>query len=183
MIWATVRSQSSFCSLYRASPSSAAKNITNLILIWGCPCVESSLVLLEEGICSDHCVSWQTSFSLCPASFCIPRAHLPLTPATSWLATFALQSPMMKQTSFFFFFFLVLVLEGLVCLHRAVELQLLWHYWLRHRLGLLWYWMFSLEMNRNLSVVFQIAPKYCISDSEGYELRAVNWLWGLLHFF
>ena len=40
--------------LYRASPSLAAKNIINLILvltIWWCPCVESSLVLLEEGVC------------------------------------------------------------------------------------------------------------------------------------
>ena len=32
--------------------------------------------------------------------------------------------------------FLVLVLEGLVGLHRTVQLQLLQHYWSRHRLGL-----------------------------------------------
>ena len=51
MIWATVSSQSCFCWLYRASLSLAAKNIINLILVltvWWCPCVESSLVLLEE---------------------------------------------------------------------------------------------------------------------------------------
>jgi len=56
MIWATVSSQSCFYWLYRASLSLAAKNIINLILvltIWWCPCVESSLVLLEEGICYD----------------------------------------------------------------------------------------------------------------------------------
>ena len=44
MIWATVSSWSCFCWLYRASPSLAAKNIINLILvltIWWCPCVES----------------------------------------------------------------------------------------------------------------------------------------------
>ena len=37
----------------RASPSLAAKDIINLIsmlIIWRCPCVESSLVLLEEGV-------------------------------------------------------------------------------------------------------------------------------------
>ena len=54
MIWAAVSSQSCFCWLYRASPSLAAKNIINLIsvlTIWWCPCVESSLVLLEEGVC------------------------------------------------------------------------------------------------------------------------------------
>ena len=52
MIWATVSSQSCFWWLYRASPSLVAKNIINLILvstIWWCTCVESSLVLLEEG--------------------------------------------------------------------------------------------------------------------------------------
>ena len=32
--------------------------------------------------------------------------------------------------------FLVLVLEGLVGLHRTIQLQLLQHYWLGHRLGL-----------------------------------------------
>ena len=50
MIWATVSSLSYFCWLYRASPSLDANNIINLIsvlIIWGCPCVESSLVLLK----------------------------------------------------------------------------------------------------------------------------------------
>ena len=59
MIWATVSPWSCFYWLYRASPSSAAKNIINLILvltIWWCPCIESSLVLLEKGVCSDQCV-------------------------------------------------------------------------------------------------------------------------------
>ena len=37
--------------------------------------------------------------------------------------------------------FWVLVLEGLVGLHRTVQLQLLQHYWLGYKLGLLWYWM------------------------------------------
>ena len=39
MVWATVSSLSCFCWLYRASPSLAAKNIINLILvltIWWC---------------------------------------------------------------------------------------------------------------------------------------------------
>ena len=35
------------------------------------------------------------------------------------------------------FYFLVLVLEGLVDLHRIIQLQLLQCYWLGHRLGLL----------------------------------------------
>ena len=59
IIWAKVSSWSCFCWLYRASPSLAAKNIINLIsvlTIWWCPCVQSSLVLLEEGVCYDHCI-------------------------------------------------------------------------------------------------------------------------------
>ena len=59
MIWATVSSQSCFCWLYRTSPSLTAENIINLISVltisW-CPCVESSLVLLEAGVCYDQCV-------------------------------------------------------------------------------------------------------------------------------
>ena len=52
---------------------------------------------------------------------------------------FAFQSPIMKRTSFG-----VLVLKGLVGLHRTVPLQLLQHYWSGHRLALLWYWMVCL---------------------------------------
>ena len=58
MIWATVSSQSCFFWFYSAFLSLAEKNIINLILvltIWWCPCVESFLVLLEEGVCYDQC--------------------------------------------------------------------------------------------------------------------------------
>ena len=61
--------------------------------------------------------------------------------------------------------FWVLVLKGLVGLHRTIQLQLLQRYWLGHRLGLLWYWMVCLGPNRDHSVIFEIASKYCISDS------------------
>jgi len=40
--------------------------------------------------------------------------------------------------------FLLLVLEGLIGLHRTGQLHLLWHQWLGHRLGLLWCWMVCL---------------------------------------
>ena len=79
-----------FCWLYRASPSSAAKNIISLfslLTLWWCPCVQSSLVLMDEGVCYDQCsvFSCQNSVSLCPASFCTPRPNLPVTPGVSWL--------------------------------------------------------------------------------------------------
>ena len=44
--------------------------------------------------------SWQSSISLCPASFCTPRPNLPVIPGISWLPTFAFQSPIMKRTFF-----------------------------------------------------------------------------------
>ena len=59
MVWATIRYLSCFCWLYRASSSLAAKNIINLnsvLAIWWCLCVESFLVLLEEGVCYDQCI-------------------------------------------------------------------------------------------------------------------------------
>ena len=50
--------------------------------------------------------------------------------------------------------FWVLILEGLVGLHRTVQLQLLQRYWLEHRLG-----------NRDQSVISESASKCCILDS------------------
>ena len=72
--------------------------------------------------------------------------------------------------------FWVLVLEDLVVLQRTIQLQILQHYWSGLRFGLLWYWMVALETNRDHSVIFEIAIKYCI-------FRLFCWLWGLLHFF
>ena len=59
----------------------------------------------------------------------------------------------------------MLVLEGLVGLRRTIQLQLLQHYWSGHRLGLMYIEWFALEMNRDHSVIFEIASKYCILDS------------------
>ena len=172
MIWATVSSWSSFCWVYRAFPSLAAKDIINLILvltIWWCPCVQSSLVLLEEGVFSDQFIGKTLSF--CCASFCTPRQNLPVTPGVSWLPTFAFQSPIMKRNIFW-----VLVLEGFVGLHRTIPLQLLQHYWLGHRLGLLWYWMVCLGNEQRSFCRFWdcIQVLYC---------GLFCWPWWLLHFF
>ena len=57
MTWATVSSWSSFCLLYRASLSSAAKDIINLIsvlTIWWCSRAEC-LLLSEVVVCYDQC--------------------------------------------------------------------------------------------------------------------------------
>ena len=62
-------------------------------------------------------------------------------------------------------FFWVLVLKGLVGLHRTIQLQLLQPYWSGHRLNYCDIEWFALDMNRDHSVVFEIASKYCFSDS------------------
>ena len=75
---------------------------------------------------------------------------------------------MMERTSF-----LVLVLEGLVGLHRTVQFQLLQHSWSGHTLDYCDIEWVALETNRDRSVIFEIASKYCISDSfveyDGYS--------------
>ena len=72
--------------------------------------------------------------------------------------------------------FWVLVLEGLVDLHRTIQLQPLQDYWPGHRLRLLWYWMVCLENEQKLFCHFWD----CI---QVLHFRLFCWLWWLLHFF
>ena len=125
------------------------------------------------------CLLWPVhslgkTVNLCHASVCTPRPNLPVTPCISWLPTFAFQLPMMKRTIF------SLLLLGLVGHHRIVQLKLLRHSWLGPRLVLLWYWMVCFDMNRDHSVIFEIAPKYFILNSfvayEGYSISPKGFL-------
>ena len=74
----------------------------------------------------------------------------------------------------------MLVIQGLVGLHRTVQLQLLQHNWLGQRLGYCDIEWFALETNRDHSVIFEIASKYCISDSsvdhDGYLISSEGFL-------
>ena len=76
----------------------------------------------------------------------------------------------------------MLVLEGLVGLHRTSQLQ---QFNITGRgidfdyCGIEW---FALEMNRDHSVIFEITPKYCLSDSfvkeamHGYSIYSKGFL-------
>ena len=74
----------------------------------------------------------------------------------------------------------MLALKGLVGLHKTVQLQLLsvtgWGIDLDN-CDIEW---FALETNRDHSVVFEIAYKYCISDSfvdhDGYSISSEGFL-------
>ena len=74
----------------------------------------------------------------------------------------------------------MLVLNGLVGLHRTVQLQLLQRYWFGHRLDYCDIEWFALEMNRDHSVIFEIASKYCITDSfidhDGHSISSEGFL-------
>ena len=59
----------------------------------------------------------------------------------------------------------MLVLKELVGLQRTVQLQLLQRYWLGIDLDYCNIGWFALGTNRDHSVIFEIASKYCISDS------------------
>ena len=81
----------------------------------------------------------------------------------------------MKKTSIW-----VLVLEGIVGLHRTVQLQLLQPYALGHDLDYCDIEWFALVTNGDHSIVFEIASKYCISDSfvdhDGYSVSSKGFL-------
>ena len=72
----------------------------------------------------------------------------------------------------------MLVLKGIVGLLRTVQRQLLQHWgiYLDYH-DIEW---FALETNRDHSVIFEIASKYCISDSivdhDGYSISSEGFL-------
>ena len=74
----------------------------------------------------------------------------------------------------------MLVLKGLISLHRTILLQLLQHYWLGIDLDYRDIEWFALETNRYHSVISEIASKYCISDSfvdhDGYSISSEGFL-------
>ena len=71
--------------------------------------------------------------------------------------------------------FWVLVLEGLVGLHRTVQLELLQYYCLGHRLGLLWYWMVCLGNEQRSFCRFW-------DCTQVLHFGLFHWLRWLLHF-
>ena len=122
-----------------------------------------------------ECLPWSVhflgrillAFALLP--FVLPRPNLPVTPGISWLSTFAFQH-----------LFLVLVLEGLVDLHRTVQLQLLCISDCGIDLDYCDIEWFTLDTNWDHSVICKVEPKYWILDSlvdyEGYSISSKGFL-------
>ena len=76
--------------------------------------------------------SRQNSVSLCFALILYSKAKFSYYSRYLLISYFCIPILYDEKTSF-----LVLVLESLVGLHRTIQLQLLQHLWLGHRLGLL----------------------------------------------
>ena len=74
----------------------------------------------------------------------------------------------------------MLVLEGLVSLHRTVQVQLFQCYFWGIDLDYSDIEWFTLETNRDHSVVFETASKNCISDCfvdhDGYSISSEGFL-------
>ena len=112
---------SCFCWLYRGSPSLAAKNIISLIsvlTIWWCPCVKLSLVLLKKGVCYDQYVLGRIllAFAL---------SHVVLQSQSCLLLQVSLDFLLLHYNLLWRIehLFLVLVLGGLLGLHRTNQFQ------------------------------------------------------------
>ena len=74
----------------------------------------------------------------------------------------------------------VLVLQGLVGIHRTIKLQLLQHYWLGHKLGLLWSWMVCLGNEQRSFCHFwdcgQVLHFGLFVDHDGYSISSKGFL-------
>ena len=117
------------------------------------------------------------TLSLCPASFCTPSLNFPVTPGilTSY---FTFQSPWQKIHLFIFIFFMLIL--GLVICIVPFSFSFFSIFAWRIHLDYCYIEWFALEMNRDHSVVFETASKYCISDSfgdyEGYSISSKGFL-------
>ena len=85
-------------------------------------------MLLEVAVGYDQCVSLTKLLAFALLHFVFQGHSMYFL--TSYLCT---PVPYNEKDIFFW----VLVLEGLIGLHRTIQLQLLQHYWSGHRLGLL----------------------------------------------
>ena len=119
--------------------------------------------------------SWQNSISLCPASFCTPRLNLPVNSRNFLTSYFCIPVPYNEKDIFwgvssrvlqvftesFNFSFFSITGWGIDLDHCDIE------------------W-FALETNRDHSVIFETASKYCISDSfvdhDGYSISSEGFL-------
>ena len=96
------------------------------------------------------------------------QGQMTVSPGISWLPTFAFQSPTMKRTSFWGVRRTVQLFSFFSIPGRGIDLDYCDIEW------------FALKTNRNYSVIYEIASKYCISDYffyyHGYSISSKGFL-------
>ena len=172
MVWSIVSSRSCFCRLCRASPPLAAKNVINLILL-----LMMSTCTAVSCIVGRGCLLWPVcslgkTVSLCLLHFVLQGHTCLLLQAIFWLPTLH-SSPLWWKGHLFFG-----VSSRRPC--RSSENHSKFSFFSISGWGteldycdVEW---FALVMNWVHSVVFEITPKGCISDSfveyDGYSISA-----------
>ena len=96
------------------------------------------------------------------------QGQMTVSPGICWLPTFAFQSPTMKRTSFWGVRRTVQLFSFFSIPGRGIDLDYCDIEW------------FALKTNRNYSVIYEIASKYCISDYffyyHGYSISSKGFL-------
>ena len=107
------------------------------------------------------CSLGKTQLDFALLQFVLLRPNLPVTQGISWLPTFAFQSPKMLRKSFLGVGPRRSCRPSNNCSTSPLQH---YYYW---GIDLDYYHLerFALETNRDHTIVFEIAPKYCISDS------------------
>ena len=135
MIWVTVHSRSCFCfSIFVCKEYNQSDfGIENLVI---------SMCRVSSCVVGRWCLLWPVRF-LGKTLLAFALHHFVLQDQTCMLLQVFLDFLLLHSSLLWWkgHLFLVLVLKGLVGLHRTFQLQLLQHYCLGHRLGLLWYWI------------------------------------------
>ena len=149
MIWATVSSWSCVCWLYRASPSLGCKEYNQSD--FGIDHLVMSMCRVFSCVVGRGCLLWPVH-SLGQTLLAFALLYFVLQGQICLLLQVSLDFLLLHSSPWWWkgHLFGVLVLEGLVGLHRTIQLQLLQNYLLSHRLGLLWYWMVCLGNEQRL---------------------------------
>ena len=118
---------------------------------------------------------WQNSYQPLSCFILYSKAKFACYSRCFWTSYFCIPGPYYEKD-----IFLVVSSRRAVSLHRTVQLQLLQHYWLGIDLDCCYIKWLVLEMNRDHSVICQIASKYRISDSfvgyDGYSISSKGFL-------
>ena len=135
-------------------------------------------MLLEECVSYDQCIFLAKLYYSLPCFILHSKAKFACYSRCFLTSYFCIPVPYNEKD---IFFGCLLVLKGLVGLHKTVQLQLFsvtrWGIDLDNR-DIEW---FALEMNRDHSVAFEIASKYCILldsfvDHDGYSISSKEFL-------